>query len=240
MWVDKILVVNRKIKIARLSRSERLGINLGVSAWQQGSGSSNKHKCYYSSIQDVGKSSFYIMVPSLLNKPLLLQQGEQVYVQVIGNNELYCFNTVVLGKKEEQIFLYSLAIPEIIERVQQRKYVRLATLMEVDYAEILEDKIPLEYIKSRCLDLSGGGIRLAVNRPYLPGSKIAIRFQLPLKGRKIVIEVNSRVVRVETVEEKKERIYHLGLEFENITRKQQDEIFAYIFNKMLEQKQVGL
>lgn len=195
-------------------------------------------KWYATSVQDWSRDSFSVGIPYHQSRPLVLYRGEEITVRCPGENECYQFKTTVLGRTRDQVPLFVLATPEMVERVQQRRFVRLPVSLPVQYAPADGNQKP-SFNESFTVDLSAGGMKLALKEQYQRGTVLLLRFQLEIWGRVEDFEVRGKVVRVEVREQdKKSRVYQAGIEFLDLPNKSQDKIMAYIFAKMAEQKKL--
>ncbi|MBC7104429.1 MAG: PilZ domain-containing protein [Firmicutes bacterium] len=194
---------------------------------------------FVSSLQDLNEDGLYIAMPYLRGGALVLSPGEEVQVRFVRESGVYLFVTRVLGRRDESVPLYLIAYPAEVQRIQQRRFVRLPILLEVLYAPA-SDK-PGEqpvWARGRTADLSGGGMRLRVSEPLPAGTPLLLKFYLPWEKRPVEMTLRGRVVRSEVTEgrEAGERLYFLGIEFVDIRRRDQDEIIRFIFRKMAERR----
>jgi len=192
---------------------------------------------FNSSIQDIQGNVINIGIPYSKEFPLVLRQEDKVKVIFTTRNGSYAFNTRVTGKVEDNINLYQLAYPGEIYRVQQRKFVRLQVLLDIQYSVVGRDDKTTEFNKATVVDLSGNGIRIAVREKIKENTRLVLKFSLPLQQKEETLELLARVIR-QQVAETGRGLYHLGLTFEEITKRQQDLIVRFIFEKMAQQKRL--
>mgnify|MGYP005835122259 CR=1 FL=1 len=191
---------------------------------------------FFSTIQDIRDGELFIEQPRQRERVLVFHPGEEVEVRITGENASYVFFTRVLGRTRDQIPLYRLAPPETIQRVQQRRFVRFPVSLEVFYAFPPDEKKRRpRYLKGLSLDLSGGGVRLAVREPVEEGAVLQLRFTLPLKRGLKEIKTEGKVVRCWKSEKEGAAGYEIAVEFLDIGRTQQDYIVNFIFSRMAEQ-----
>jgi len=192
-----------------------------------------KEDWYTSKIQDVDKKYFYIDMPYQRSLPLVLSRGERVQVQIFLAGERIAFKSTVFGKRYDNIPLFTLSIPDNYKRVQLRNFVRLPIMMDAFYAVIPEDPedVP-QFIKTTTLDLSGGGIRIAVDKKYPSGTKLLLKFTLQIKNMNHEVEVAGKVARSYYPDNTNTIL--AATAFTNITRRQEDLIVRFIINKMSE------
>lgn len=194
---------------------------------------------YVSSLQDMNDSGLYIAMPYLRGSALVLSPGEEVQVRFTHESGVYMFTSRVLARKQETVPLYRIGYPTEVKRIQQRRFVRLPIMLDVIYAPVPEKPAQQPvWVKGRTADLSGGGLRLRVRELLPVGTLLTLKFYLPWEKKPVELTLEGRVVRTEVTEgrEPGEKLYFLGIEFVNITRRDQDEIVRFIFRKMAERR----
>lgn len=195
-----------------------------------------KDDWYVSSIQDLDNKNFCISIPTQGIRPLILHNGDAAKISLISETSRFEFETLVVGQRNDNIPLYILALPKEYKRIQLRDFVRISIMLEMNYAELPEDgKAP---VFKRCYshDLSGGGIGFFLKNNYTADTRLLLKFTLPFRNRKEIIEVMGRVVRSSLVERVK--VYHIGVRFVEIGRTQQDLIAHFILTKLAEQNRL--
>ena len=162
---------------------------------------------------------------------MVLSRGERIQVQILLAGERIEFKSTVFGKRYDNIPLFTLSMPDDYKRVQLRNFVRLPIMMDAFYAVIPEDPedVP-QFIKTTTLDLSGGGIRIAVDKNYPSGTKLLLKFTLQIKNMNHEVEVTGKVARSYYPDNTNTIL--AATEFTNITRRQEDLIVRFIINKM--------
>lgn len=212
MSIEKWIKINQSV---RVSRDEE------------------KPDWYDSNIQDIRDGKFYITIPYQKTNPLVLGKGDRVIVSIVMQGAKVEFNSTILGRHIDNIPLYALNMPDSYNRVQDRKFVRLPVVMDIYYAELPPEGESPKYIKASMQDISGGGVRMAVDKIYESGTELLLKFYLPLADRLEEINVSGKVVRsCET----NAAVASLAVEFIKVTRKQQDIIMRYILNKLAQSR----
>lgn len=195
---------------------------------------------FNSSIQDLLPDTFSITTPYLKEQPLVVYKGDPVKVIFYKSDCSYQFETYITGEARDNIRLLQLAYPEQIIRIQQRMHVRLPILLDVSYALVKKDANGGDspnFVLASSVDISGAGMKLAVRQPVGERERLLLKFYLPLKDKPEYLELAARVVRCTMIDEKT-KVYHLGLKYDSISRRQQDIIVRFIFEKMAVQKQL--
>ncbi len=211
---------------------ELLRINLNIKVTR----ASGEEDWYSSSVQDLGTGTFFIAVPTQGPNPLVLGRGEKVRVTFVNEMSRYEFITSVVGWRHDNIPLYELLIPSEARRIQLREFVRVPVMMDVDYAVDAGEEERPQYKKCTALDLSGGGIRLLTKKEIPAGTRLILRFTLPLKTGFEVMVLKGKVVRSWSDPETKN--WQCGIQFEGISRRQQDLIVRYVLFKLSEQRRL--
>lgn len=191
---------------------------------------------FFSTVQDIRENGeLFIEMPRQGERALVLYPGEAVDVRFSAEEASYIFSSPVLGKTVDRIPLFHLGPPENVQRIQQRNFVRFPVALEVFYALPPEKNRRPQYKKALSVDLSGGGVRLAVDELLPEGTVLNLKFSLPLKKGLKEIATAGKVVRRWAYETDGVVTYQVAVEFQGITRTQQDYIVNFIFSRMAEQ-----
>jgi len=191
-----------------------------------------ENQWYASAVQDIRNSELYIEMPTQKAHVLVLYPGIEAEIKFFGKDASFVFTTLCHGKTSDSIPLYRLAPPQDIRRIQQRRFVRWPTAIEVFYALPPEKNRRPGYKKGTAVDISGGGMKLKVGEPVPEGASLLLKFSLPSKKETKEISVVGKVIRLWTIETGSKATYHAALEFTDISRTQQDYIINYIFSRM--------
>lgn len=192
---------------------------------------------YISSIQDLTDYELRISIPTKGTTPLVLKNGDFLKISFVTESSRYEFETRVIGWRYDNIPMYALTLPKDFKRVQLRKFVRIPTVLEVLYAEVPDEGKHFDFFKTTSLDLSGGGVRLLLNKDLPVGARLLLKITIPLKSGPECLEIIGKVVRSRLDENLK--LYHTAIQFTEIGRSQQDLIVRYIFTKMSEQRRLS-
>lgn len=187
-------------------------------------------KCV-SSIENFNQNKIYISIPYCQQVPLVLHRGDRIKIQLPTQEHLLEFESTVLSLAQDNITMIAIAYPDEINRVQLRKYVRLDTLLDFQYALVPEQGKEPVFKKCQALNISAGGIKLAVKEFIEQGSKIMVKFILPIRNKDISFN-QLCTVRRSTVIDQRQNLFHLGVEFVDIGRRESDLIFQFVFAKM--------
>jgi len=193
---------------------------------------------YFSSIQDFREGSLSVSLPYRRNKPLVLQVGDRVKITIPGDSEAFTFVSEVVGQRYDPIPLFDLALPERIERIQRRHFVRLPVNIDVFFAEGEEAEENLTYFKAVTVDLSEGGMRIRASQNYPLETCLWVKFTLPVEDNPVEVFTKTRVVRTVVQFLDSGKFYETALEFIDLPGLRRDQIFAYVFRRMIEQRQL--
>ncbi len=193
---------------------------------------------YTSKIQDLDQRYLFVDTPYLQNIPLILQSGEQVNGRAFLDSGKFEFQTRYLEKRYDNIPLLTLSMPQEYKHYQMRKFARLPIMIDVYFAEqqhVSKGK-PL-FMKATSLDLSGNGMRIATKKSYDCGALLLIKFDLSTRNLNFKVSVTGRVVRVASPDQN--QTFHVAVQFNDITRHQEDLIMRFIFHKTTERKRLA-
>lgn len=192
---------------------------------------------FRSNIQDLTDEYIGISVPVLQGKYLPIRKGERVEVLYYIDKDIYGFNTVVLGKKIDKVFIVLLAHPKKVKMVQRRNYVRILISLEINCAVIDKEKDKTnnqyDFFSATTVDISGGGVSIISDRSFRYADQIMLTIPLATEN----ITVVGKVVRVNKKDDGK-NIY--GLSYINIDNNSRDRLISFIFHKMRDSMKKGV
>lgn len=189
---------------------------------------------YPSRIEEVRAKTLLTAIPMRAGVVLPIHSGEVLNIHFIYKDEVYSFETLVLGRRLIPIPVLELSRPSEIKKIQRRRYVRLRVNFDVDFR--LVNSIEPGYDKGMTVDISGGGLQFTTKKELSVDDIIELRVSLP--GR-YPLETLARVVRVEKSNPKTTN-YSIGAEFENLRESQRDLVIAFVFEKQREILKKGL
>jgi len=193
---------------------------------------------YASSVSDVNSKEIHITVPIKETRSLILFRNEIIEVSFFEEMARYVFPTRVIRRIQENIPLYILDKPSAYKRIQLREYFRVPVDIQVGYAHLPRGANQPVFAWADCLDLSGGGLRLAIAEGLEKDDKLILTFTLPFKEQPEELTIYGLVERVWKEEESRTR--QVAIRFVNITQKQIDLITRHLFAVMLELKRLKL
>jgi c-di-GMP-binding flagellar brake protein YcgR len=199
---------------------------------------------YKSNIQDVTEEYIGISIPVNEGKYLPLARNEKVRGRYFHGKDVYKFDTVVIGRKIEKILIIMLKKPEVITMIQRRNFVRVPSMLNVCCALICTEKNiytagdnQIEFFDAYSLDISGGGMRLAIDRKFEKKVQRGniLMVTVPLGNENLTLK--GKIVRVENDRISPKII--CGLSFIDMDRKIQETIIKMVFQAMRDQMKKG-
>lgn len=162
---------------------------------------------------------------------------EEVEIKIAEVDAIYLFRTTVLYVKDQgrRYASYILEKPKQVQRVQNRKFVRIPVSINVSYAELKANEEKLSDEEGLALNLSGSGMRLATSSPLIIGSILLLYFVLDFAPDKIKINAKGMAIREHAAHLEKsisQWKYHYGISFINIPTKLQDAIVRYVIKQI--------
>ncbi len=199
---------------------------------------------YKSNIQDITDEYIGISIPVNEGKYVPLRKDEKVICHYYYNKDIYRFETVVSGRKIDKLLIIMLKKPEKVVMYQRRNFARVPLMVNI-YCGILENskKIEnignnqIEFFDAYSLDISGGGLRLAVDRKFEKRLNLGsmLMMTIPLSDENLTIK--GKIVRVEN--DRKNPKIICGVSFVELDRLTRESIIRLVFKTMREQMKKG-
>ena len=187
---------------------------------------------YTSRIEDIVGNELIVAMPvDERLVPIIPRVGENLYVLAGGDGCHYRFFSVHRGhgRHDGRIPTLRISIPEFVERFQKRGLFRTkvnltATIRHIDAEGTIDapTNVPI-------VDLSGSGLAFAWPKSVPLNSNAALEINdIPGIG---TIELMTKVLRCTRVEREDDTsIYHVGVQFQGISRSIRDKIIRYLFH----------
>jgi c-di-GMP-binding flagellar brake protein YcgR len=200
----------------------------------------DNNSTYKSKIQDINDDYIMIDVPYASSSYLLMHTGKVIEFYAAFENDVIKYKSVILSRKKEQnVYLAVLTVPEMVGKVQRRDYFRLPISLEVSYNVLTGtknnynlDNIPEAFLKSlkkaATIDLSGGGVKIITDKYIKHNSKVLIILNL---SKEIKIICNTIRCDYNSINKN----YRTALSFMNIDERTRDVIIKFVFEKSREQ-----
>lgn len=202
---------------------------------------------YKSNIQDITEEYIGISIPVNKGQYLPLGRKEKVTVLYYYENEIYSFETMVLGRKIDKIFIIMLQKPENknIKRVQRRNFVRVPFMINLLCAQVSSEKSienisnnQINFFNAYSLDISGGGIRLALDKNLEKEIHYhdILMLTIPLESESLTVK--AEIVRIE--KDIKNPKVICGTNFVELDKVAQETIVKLVFSIMRTQMKNGI
>ncbi|WP_026694802.1 flagellar brake protein [Peribacillus kribbensis] len=202
----------------------------------------HKPEKYQAMVVESRDSSFYIDYPVNLKtrKPVFLLDGSQMKGSFVGqDNNVYLFDTQVLGRKMAKIPMIELQSPteEELIKIQRRQFVRVETAVDAAVHPIDASFSPFSAVT---LDLSAGGACVALPRGTRlnPLTRSKIWLSLPMNsGETIYLCAKSEIIRID---ENRGGIQKASIKFEGLDHNERQHLIRFCFERQLGMKKKGL
>jgi c-di-GMP-binding flagellar brake protein YcgR len=183
---------------------------------------------YASKVVEVRSRSFCIVKPKRLDSSFAVPTGNSIRVRVPSAEGLFQLTCGVLSETQEAEARVELDFPKEVIHLERRSYPRLPVKMETQYAEIRDGHAGLSFSKSTALDISGGGIRMETSRNCPQETLLRVKFQIPLGQMEEELILTGRIVR--SIPGEGARKSQVGVEFIDISPRQQESLVQYILD----------
>lgn len=198
-------------------------------------------RTYKSRIADVDGATVAMEVPTdeRTGSPGYFLQGTNWLVWYFGSDgSRYEFATEVLGKRNDNIPLILIHLPEKkhITRTQRRNFVRVD--VNVDIAIQLQDGIRNYHFLTHTRDLSGGGLAITCSQDYRlrAGDRLTLWMALPMRSGTLEhVAVVGECTRVETQESYEQFV---SIKFVEISESERAKIIRFCFERQLEKHRI--
>lgn len=192
-------------------------------------------KYFKSNIQDITEIYIAISIPINSGEYLPLTKGTLIDVIYYEEDNLYKFQSVVMGRKFETIPILLISKPREIKKIQRRKYVRVPIISTVKYKNLKNEPrtkpssiANSEYLQAILLDLSGGGMKIKISEEIKLSHFLLIC--LTINNEDILIVGQAmRIIKDD------DGRFNCGLSFEFLDNATREKIIKLIFKLMREQ-----
>jgi c-di-GMP-binding flagellar brake protein YcgR len=157
-----------------------------------------------------------------------LPKGIKIRIRIYSNTAVFLFKTIILQSgQENNIRFLVVKVPEVIYKVQRRKYVRIPIsedgyfYLKKEYEEM--DDPPKHKFVSK--DFSAGGLSIVSDYDLVEGDRVFINMNIK-EGLKIE-NFEAEVVRKIGETDVGRKIF--GLEFTNLDTKTEKKFVKFVF-----------
>lgn len=189
------------------------------------------HNKFSSRIEDLSDDKLVLGMPMLKGYPIIPTIGSTFEAKLVTEFSAYKFVSVYKGKKMDPFPVWVASIPKVVEKFQQREFVRIKTTIPVlvRLRDEESEKL-LPPVNTYIRDISGGGVRLIMNHSLPEKSIIHLEFDVPeIETIKVYAEVIRSVQPVGT-----EDIFWIGAKFLSLPNLIRSKLIRFIFKKQRE------
>ena len=167
--------------------------------------------------------------------PLPISLNQPIIVYYTSERAAYKFKSKILKRTNKPIPLLLIERADSVTRIQRRDYFRLEVTGTVDLYKMQVDKnYPKKVAEARMLDISGGGIKIKLNKEFDKGEELLVSLKNILKPKEFI---KSKIVRVQ---KENNELYKYGVHFVEIEEEQREEIIQWIFTYQRKSRKKGL
>lgn len=172
-----------------------------------------------------------IAMPSYRGRFVPIQRGEFIHVTAIAEKVVYAFSSRVLdhGRDvESNLLVMHITVPEQVNRVQRRKYVRIPLVLSGSFTIENED------VNHRFLtrDFSAGGVLMCTSKLMKVGQTIYIDLDL---GDIKLIKQKAQIVRYAGFNETT-GFHEYGVQFLDVPLELEKALVSYVFQQEIKLK----
>jgi len=138
---------------------------------------------YVARIEDFINGGIIIAQPEFVKGKTLLREGIDITVSFVRDDAAYQFSSRIMHRTVKGGQQMILSPPARIRRMQRRLFCRIETSTRVSFAIIRAMKDwddweeGLTWMKSRCIDISGGGAMVRVQEKLAVGTPLLVRLE---------------------------------------------------------------
>jgi c-di-GMP-binding flagellar brake protein YcgR len=192
-------------------------------------------KYFKSNIQDITESYIAISIPIKSGEYLPLTKGTLIDVLYYEEDNLYKFQSVIMGRKFENIPILLISKPREIKKIQRRKHVRVPIISTVKYKNLKNEPrtnpksiAKSEYLQAILIDISGGGMKIKISEEI----KLSQFLLLCLTINNEDIIIVGQAMRIIKDDDGR---FNCGLSFEFLDSATREKIIKLTFQLMREQ-----
>jgi c-di-GMP-binding flagellar brake protein YcgR len=186
---------------------------------------------YSSRVEDLDGAKICIAWPTENGLRVSVRAGEEVFLSFTREDASYGLRAKVERTVAEPVPVVMVEPIGSVTRTQRREFVRVRTSIPVEMIGVPDPSqasIVVLLIKTRTLDLSGGGFAVYYKDPVPSGTIFETKFNLP--GMPEEFHLHAKLVRCERREDaQRNRIHRLGLMFLDMPESTRSRIVRFVF-----------
>lgn len=194
-------------------------------------------RTYPSMLLDYDDQYMYVSVIGFAGRWEHLSPGAQLEVAFgVQNRGYFRFQANVVAEVNLPAPAIKLPYPDNMDRVQQRRFFRLAVQIPVNYRVITDLRSHQAMITypAHTIDLSAGGLQLLTNEGSRVGDLLEIDLLLGTPG------VISLLAEVRRAVRQFDGTYQVAVEYTELDRRQEDLIIRWVFQEQARRRRLGL
>lgn len=202
----------------------------------------NDQFTYKARVADISNDSFSIEIPvdERTGSLKLIPVETPIKVWYMSNDRgQISFETKVVNFKKEQVLLLRLELPQNIQRIQRRDYLRVDATVETSFK--IKNGKNQNWNIARTLDLSGGGIRILLPPSVELHHKNIIEgwIVLPFKSGMIHhVKYEGEIVRIHAPNDRIVGKW-VSIKFSNIHENMRAKVVRFCYEKQVEAKKIN-
>ena len=194
---------------------------------------------YSSRVEDIVGDELVVAMPvDERHIPVIPRARENLYVLAAGDGCHFRFFSTYRkhGRIDGRLPVLHMSIPEIAERFQKRGLFRVKVNLIVTVRLVDREGQIDAPVRVRVVDLSGSGMAFVWPKQVPLNSDAALEINdIPGVG---TLELMSRIMRCTRIEREDDLpVYHVGVQFQSLSRALRDKIVRYLFQ--VQRAQVG-
>lgn len=186
---------------------------------------------YSSRIEDIEDNKLILALPMDQGYPIIPTRGSVFEAKFVTEVSAFRFSAVFMENRMGTVPVWVSSMPRFVEKFQQREFVRVE--MQIPLKVQLQNKDDnslLSPIKTYIRDISGGGMRILLDKGLKKGEKVYIEIELPEVG---LLTNFCEVVRsFQPIPE--EKIFWVGIRFIDLPNVTRSKLIRFIFKKQRE------
>lgn len=215
-----------KIEKVETSKALKIGQRIEVTLLQD----ENQNR-YSSRIEDIEDNKLILALPMEQGYPIIPMRGSVFEAKFVTEASAFRFSAVFMEKRMGTVPVWITSLPRFVEKFQQREFVRVETSVPLK-VQLLnkEDNTLLSPITTYVRDISGGGMRIILDKSLKKGEKLYIEIELPEVG---LLTTYCEVVRsFQPI--KDEKIFWIGTRFIDLPNITRSKLIRFIFKRQRE------
>ncbi|MDH7478386.1 MAG: histidine kinase [Syntrophomonadaceae bacterium] len=183
---------------------------------------------YQSRIEEVQKHTLYLSAPVDNDNLMPLDKNQEIRVHFQIKKDSYSFTSPILDYIEFPKPLLVVNRPKQLKKFEQRLWDRIPAVLNIVYSPVENGKPIAPPVKSKTVNISGGGVLLECSQELPPGQDLKLLLTLPW-GKRIAFK--GKVVRViNSIANDSPYPFRAAIKITDISFKSREQILYLIFH----------